>query len=919
MKSSTTNTEKGVEFELYIQSLYEGLGWITERNVKIGGQQVDIVIRKAVPGVGLIKYLVECKYLSSGTVSNQEVHNFSSYVMAVKDEGGIIGGLLVTNRDFTADAKVAADNRHYIELRRQIDLEKDLFDVSDILRLFVRTFEADETFSHYVNLSGVISVGGKDRKRLTDVLGYLETWSARADGGFITVLGDFGSGKTTLLQRLHYRAALAALTAQFSARTPIFFMLRDRQRYRSLEAFIETSIQTQFETKIPLKLFWQQLKAGRFIIILDGFDEVSTQVTAQRRAQLFYDLCPLLTTRSPALMSCRPSYFVSRSEFAQLMHHLESNSQKLLGAERRAVEISDKMMRKYTEKPEYLELTGVPTKNIDLDPLDNNKIDTFLRNRETEFNTPWPEVKRFLLSIYDLKDLMSRPILLSMITDTVIEGKIDVRNASSIVGPSGLYETYTDLQFGRDTFKGEPRRFLTPDQRRYFSQATAIAMLEDGALSVSYGRILDLIDAGIRDVRSTALPRDANKEEIATDVSVCAFLIRTSDDRFRFAHKSFMEFFVAQFLKKGIDQSFDGTGGQNPSAATRLLNRSLPAEVLMFLSMYSFLNKDIIDKMEKTLNFILAGDSNEITALKNINQILINVAGSWSGIAHRKGLFRELRFIKGSWKGHTFNNCEFSHCSFTNMKMRGLKLQQCVVEASDFMHSEWHSCQFEATARVTRFETTEWTDSSIRISSVSTDIAQSKFNNSSLMMRGRIGMRHCDISGGNIIASGEELCLTMDHMNFLRCSIMSQDNSDGKTLKDNILWMILSQSTLDDCFLFDIWINDEASLNVVRENLKNGLMGLVNVKLNTYERLRRSTPDSGRIEMLAPGFFLAIHGQRRLPSTEIADFINNSTNPTPGLAIEPSAVQASVAWKKYVPWLRKRGSRLLDLPNLTSS
>jgi len=180
-------------------------------------------------------------------------------------------------------------------------------------------------------------------------------------------------------------------------------------------------------------------------------------------------------------------------------------------------------------------------------------------------------------------------------------------------------------------------------------------------------------------------------------------------------------------------------------------------------------------------------------------------------------------------------------------------------------------------------------------------------------------MRHCDISGGNIIASGEELCLTMDHMNFLRCSIMSQDNSDGKTLKDNILWMILSQSTLDDCFLFDIWINDEASLNVVRENLKNGLMGLVNVKLNTYERLRRSTPDSGRIEMLAPGFFLAIHGQRRLPSTEIADFINNSTNPTPGLAIEPSAVQASVAWKKYVPWLRKRGSRLLDLPNLTSS
>jgi hypothetical protein len=120
--------------------------------------------------------------------------------------------------------------------------------------------------------------------------------------------------------------------------------------------------------------------------------------------------------------------------------------------------------------------------------------------------------------------------------------------------------------------------------------------------------------------------------------------------------------------------------------------------------------------------------------------------------------------------------------------------------------------------------------------------------------------------------------------------------------------------------LFDVWVNDEASLNIARDNLKNGVMGLVNVKFNSIERTRRSIPDSGRIEMLAPGFFLAIHGQRRLPSAEIADFIHKATNVTTQVSTEAtSAALASVAWKKYIPWLKRRGSRLLDLPSLTSS
>jgi hypothetical protein len=89
----------------------------------------------------------------------------------------------------------------------------------------------------------------------------------------------------------------------------------------------------------------------------------------------------------------------------------------------------------------------------------------------------------------------------------VIEGKIDIKRETSIIGPAGLYETYTEIQLGRDTYRGEPRRFLTPNQRRYFAQAMAIAMLESQSLTVSYQQVLGLIDIGIRDSRSVALPK----------------------------------------------------------------------------------------------------------------------------------------------------------------------------------------------------------------------------------------------------------------------------------------------------------------------------------------------------------------------------------------------------------------------------
>ncbi len=148
---------------------------------------------------------------------------------------------------------------------------------------------------------------------------------------------------------------------------------------------------------------------------------------------------------------------------------------------------------------------------------------------------------------YDLKDLMSRPILLSLTVDTIIDGKIDIKKDTTIIGPTGLYETYTTIQLQRDV-ANRLERVLTLKQRKYSAQAAALTMLEKRNLSVSYEEIRNLIQHGLSAFPNLpSLPKNVTPDQIALDVLVCAFLTRQDDDSFRFVHKSFMEFFVANF------------------------------------------------------------------------------------------------------------------------------------------------------------------------------------------------------------------------------------------------------------------------------------------------------------------------------------------------------------------------------------
>ncbi len=84
-------------------------------------------------GTGQVTILVDCKYLSSGSVDNQTVHDYAAFLKNRRDVDGFTKGVIVSNRAFSAEAKAAAKGSGILELKRDSELEKDVFDITEAM------------------------------------------------------------------------------------------------------------------------------------------------------------------------------------------------------------------------------------------------------------------------------------------------------------------------------------------------------------------------------------------------------------------------------------------------------------------------------------------------------------------------------------------------------------------------------------------------------------------------------------------------------------------------------------------------------------------------------------------------------------------------------------------------------------------
>src|SRR6185503_16067644 len=296
--SNKSNKEKGDALEDYVAYMYEGFGYVVERDVLVTGQQVDLLATRQLPGAGWVRIALECKYLSRGKVSNQLIHDFAAFVSSAVSRGAITKGVIVTNASYSRTAKSAANES--VELLVLTELENELFALKQSYRAAIAEYEAEAIFKEYVALDALLD---STNSRIPDVLSWLTDFVRleKEVPPSVAVLADYGAGKSTLLSRLFHDVAVAYVAGATSLK-PLYLELKYLNDHDDVDAFLSWALRRQIGLELPIPMFWRELRRGGFLILLDGFDEMSPQVDRSVRLSNFLQISSLFRGGSPAVM-----------------------------------------------------------------------------------------------------------------------------------------------------------------------------------------------------------------------------------------------------------------------------------------------------------------------------------------------------------------------------------------------------------------------------------------------------------------------------------------------------------------------------------------------------------------------------------------------------------------------------------------
>jgi len=446
---------------------------------------------------------VVCK---EGTVEGGDVEALIAEVTA-KDLGG---GVLVTHSRVSPAARERAARTEGAVRAFALDaFYRELIDFEPYVRALVADYEGDELCAYYVDL-GCRSGDGSVYKPLDD---YVDAWLDDPARNHISVLGDYGTGKTSFCRQYAAKLGRRWLADPDRHRIPVLISLRDYAKAMNLQQLITDFLVNRYAIPAGYEAFHRFNADGKLVLLFDGFDEMAQKVDYQTTADNFEELARAVAAHSKVILTCRTPYFRTRREAEGL---LRGETSEVCQTSEASIDL--------TERPNF--------EMVHLLPFDRGDIQAMLRARfPDEWEAYWGQIE----STYNLAELAQRPVLLDMIARSLPD-----LAPGQAADAARLYEAYTDLWLARDEEKG--RTLITRADKRLFMQELALEMSRRDETSVHYSRLPERVRAHFR------LEKADEIDYFAHDIRTCSFLNRDAEGNYRFAHKSFLEFFLAQWL-----------------------------------------------------------------------------------------------------------------------------------------------------------------------------------------------------------------------------------------------------------------------------------------------------------------------------------------------------------------------------------
>ncbi len=494
-----------------------------------------------------------------------------------------------------------------------------------------------------------LSARDLDNYLVRDAESLVMGWIEKDDRKGLLVLGDFGTGKSTLSALIAVRLAKRCLKTRSHA--PLFIPLRlvEFVSKETLLDVISGALKTDWNTLSKLS------DSGKLVFILDGFDEILKRTDWNKTLSDFQAIVTLLCTKNAkVIVTCRAHYFLRDSDI-------------------RGEETS--LLRRVRATEDF--------RIMNIEPLDEHQILEFVKRRMDNPKQIWEQIG----GIYNLRDLCKRPLL----TDMIVSSLPELVASGEHMNPATLYDTYTGMWIKQEDWRSQ----LEPTEKAALMEETAFDMLSRGVTS---GVSPDSIREIIRTKLKTKLKSDAT-DYFDYDIRTCSFFNRDSLGNYAFMHRSFLEFFVAKRISRGI----------NSGDLSQVGLASLSREIAYFASfMIEPLQKDVLwnalhETRGKTLDEagVLGGNAVKLLRALNENfqgqdfeQCAIKDAdfGNLTGCSFDKARLENVSFEAGNISDCTFKRSELSSCRFGKVKLSNVTFSGAKIYRTNFEYCEIRAC-----------------------------------------------------------------------------------------------------------------------------------------------------------------------------------------------------------------------------------
>lgn len=602
-KLATRNDGTELEYStLEIMRLFPGA--TVEHQKKLAGKKVDNYCVLSSGFMPPFRIAIECKDWDRPLTRQQTTLIVAEYIPLL-DQHLIEQFLLVTRNSIVPDAKSLFDGRRLHHLT-YTDLADKVLDPTPLVDNMVRQYSAggldkyyipqagyapdltlastkfDLVYNEFIDFALAISAsdlmtakqswktyGGKrlretisnyDQDLFEAILYERETRSQRPleqfvkewveNDGFgsgLALLGSYGTGKSSFAKRIAYLFA-THYREHKTGRIPFLIELKEFGSHQDIRGLITHELVNRH--RVPngsFELFQSLNAAGRFLLILDGFDEMKQGMTIDSLIYNFYQIASLYVGRSKILLCGRPTIFESQEEQTRVF-----KGDLQLGATNTAkyiqVEIAAFSIDEVTEF--LIKYTNVHNKQY------SSEIKGFVK-----------ELKYEASRNDELASLVSRPVHLPMLAAVIPR----LHLSPKYIRRSSLYKEFIDAIIEREMLKrkSEFQALYSIQARRKFATELAVEMYRRGEFRSI--RATEIPDSLLADFIRPGYPKDAVRRDL---VAAC-FLERKPPDILFFPHKSYLEYLVAEYVVEMM---------RNEAPHTDSLDLNISTEILSFVS-----------------------------------------------------------------------------------------------------------------------------------------------------------------------------------------------------------------------------------------------------------------------------------------------------------------------------------------------